>query len=159
MGEAASRRDTDKDERRERSDGLLTTGDMARLSNNTLRTVRFSQLREGGTPQVILIDRIGIGAVAEVDTELLTNRPERPQVFWIVFALSPLRVEPSTGRNHHSGSVVFVDFGHAGCVGPGRASVDLIAYRPYFFLAQSLGLFGRHLVPGLFTRDHRQQGA
>ncbi|MCC6524781.1 MAG: MerR family transcriptional regulator [Polyangiaceae bacterium] len=30
-----------EDDRRERTDGLLTTGDMARLSNNTLRTVRF----------------------------------------------------------------------------------------------------------------------
>jgi MerR family Zn(II)-responsive transcriptional regulator of zntA len=28
-------------ERRERADGLLTTGDMARLTGNTLRTVRF----------------------------------------------------------------------------------------------------------------------
>lgn len=30
-----------KGDRKERTDGLLTTGDMARLSNNTLRTVRF----------------------------------------------------------------------------------------------------------------------
>jgi DNA-binding transcriptional MerR regulator len=29
------------DDRRERSDGLLSTGDMARLTGNTLRTVRF----------------------------------------------------------------------------------------------------------------------
>lgn len=35
------RRGGDRAERRERADGLLTTGDMARLSNNTLRTVRF----------------------------------------------------------------------------------------------------------------------
>jgi DNA-binding transcriptional MerR regulator len=41
VSEAAERREGGKTERRERSDGLLTTGDMARLSNNTLRTVRF----------------------------------------------------------------------------------------------------------------------
>jgi len=33
--------DLPAEERRERSDGLLTTGDMARLTGNTLRTVRF----------------------------------------------------------------------------------------------------------------------
>jgi DNA-binding transcriptional MerR regulator len=38
---AASDRQSDKSEGRERSDGLLTTGDMARLTGNTLRTVRF----------------------------------------------------------------------------------------------------------------------
>lgn len=36
-----SRGDEDRTERRERADGLLTTGDMARLTGNTLRTVRF----------------------------------------------------------------------------------------------------------------------
>jgi DNA-binding transcriptional MerR regulator len=36
----ASERESSKAER-ERQDGWLTTGDMARLSNNTLRTVRF----------------------------------------------------------------------------------------------------------------------
>jgi DNA-binding transcriptional MerR regulator len=33
--------DADARDRRERADGLLTTGDMARLTGNTLRTVRF----------------------------------------------------------------------------------------------------------------------
>jgi DNA-binding transcriptional MerR regulator len=41
VGEAATKRDGDGEDRRERRDGLLTTGDMARLSGNTLRTVRF----------------------------------------------------------------------------------------------------------------------
>jgi DNA-binding transcriptional MerR regulator len=41
VGEAATKRERGKDERPGRPDGLLTTGDMARLSDNTLRTVRF----------------------------------------------------------------------------------------------------------------------
>lgn len=41
MSDAAERREGGRAAGRERADGWLTTGDMARLSNNTLRTVRF----------------------------------------------------------------------------------------------------------------------